>query len=123
VLARAAPRRAKRLQGKLSHKDGEPIRGRENEAASKAFHRLMAQDTALAPGATSLTVTHVCDLFPTNLEKHNEPPSSGNSPQACRAVDFRLFGDVQLLEEVRPVAEQVLSGPYRGVGGPETRRL
>jgi hypothetical protein len=50
------------------------------------------------------------------------PPSRGDGPHACRGGDFRLFGDVELTEKVKPVAELVHYGPYRGVGGPATPR-
>ena len=42
------------------------------------------------------------------------PPSYGDGPHACRAGDFWLFGDVQLMERVRPAAERLHFGPYRG---------
>jgi hypothetical protein len=50
------------------------------------------------------------------------PPAYGVGPHACGAGDCWLFGDVELLDKVRPVAEQVHFGPYRGIGGPKTPR-
>lgn len=64
----------KRKQVKLLDKDGDPVRGRENEAeAYQAFHRLMALDPAALPEASRLKVAQVCDLFLTHSERHNEP--------------------------------------------------
>ncbi len=58
---------SKRVQKKL-------VKGRENEAqAWKEFHRLMAQDPSALPEPTSLKVAHVCDLFLSHSERHNEP--------------------------------------------------
>jgi integrase len=63
----------KRKQKKLLDRKGEPIRGREREAeAWKAFHREMAQDPANVPDASRLAVAHVCDLFLSHAEKHND---------------------------------------------------
>jgi hypothetical protein len=64
----------KRKQVKLLDPLGEPIRGREREEdAYRAFHRLMAQDPANVPEASRLAVAHVCDLFLSHAEKHNDP--------------------------------------------------
>ena len=47
---------------------------------------------------------------------------TADGDHGCRAGDFYLFGDVQLLARVRQAAEQVHFGPYRGVGRPKTPR-
>jgi hypothetical protein len=46
------------------------------------------------------------------------PPSWGDGLHACRAGDFRLFGDAELMERVRLAAESIHFGPYRGTGEP-----
>ena len=43
-----------------------------------------------------------------------DQPALEDGPHALRAGDFRLFGDVDLLWKVRPAAEPVHFGPYRG---------
>ena len=48
------------------------------------------------------------------------PPTYGDGPDASRAGDIWLFGDVELMERVKPAAEKIHFGPYRGMGGPET---
>ena len=64
----------KRKQVKLLDPLGHPIRGREQEeAAWKAFHRLMAADPTNVPAPSALTVAQVCDLFLCHAERHNEP--------------------------------------------------
>ena len=48
-----------------------------------------------------------------------DPPASwGNGPHAWRAGDVRLFGDLELMERVKPAAEKIHFGPYRGTGQP-----
>jgi hypothetical protein len=42
------------------------------------------------------------------------PPSYGDGPHACRAGDFWLFGDLELMERVRPAAEKIHVVAYRG---------
>ena len=42
------------------------------------------------------------------------PPTYGVGPHACRAGDFWLFGDVELLARVRPAAEKIHIVAYRG---------
>ena len=42
------------------------------------------------------------------------PPTYGDGPHACRAGDFRLFGDPELLERVKPAAESMHFGPHLG---------
>jgi hypothetical protein len=46
------------------------------------------------------------------------PPRALDGDHGCHAGDFVLFGDVELMEKVKPVAQQVHFGPWRGVGGP-----
>jgi hypothetical protein len=41
------------------------------------------------------------------------PPNYGDGPHACRAGEFRLFGDLELIERIRPTAEQTNFAPYR----------
>jgi hypothetical protein len=43
-----------------------------------------------------------------------DAPDGEDSPHACRAGDFRLFGDLTLIDRVRPAAEMIQFGPYRG---------
>jgi integrase len=63
----------KRKQVKLRDLNDNPIRGHDNqEAAFKAFHRLMAQDPATTPEPTTLKVAQVCDLFLSHSKRHNE---------------------------------------------------
>ena len=45
---------------------------------------------------------------------HPDEAARGLGPHECLAGDFYLFGDVQLLERVRPAAEAVHFGPHRG---------
>ena len=42
------------------------------------------------------------------------PPGLPTGPHSCIAGDFRLFGDAELMEKVKPLAEQVHFGLYRG---------
>ena len=42
-----------------------------------------------------------------------DQPALEDGPHALRVGDFRLFGDVELLQKVRPAAETVHFGPYR----------
>ena len=44
-----------------------------------------------------------------------DPPAHPpDGDHGCHAGDFYLFGDVELLTKVRPAAEAVHFGPYRG---------
>jgi hypothetical protein len=42
------------------------------------------------------------------------PPNYGDGPHACRAGDFWLFGDPELMERVKAAAEQINIEAYRG---------
>ena len=48
----------------------------------------------------------------------DQRPEPTTGPHSRYAGDFYLFGDVELMEKVRPVAEGFHYGPWRGVGGP-----
>jgi hypothetical protein len=50
-----------------------------------------------------------------------DPPAHAlDRDHGCHAGDFYLFGDVEQMEKVRPLAQQIHFGPWRGVGGPAT---
>jgi integrase len=72
----------KRRQVKLRDEHREPIRGRENEeAAWKAFHRLMAEDPTTVPEPSALKVAQVCDLFLGAICPYaDEPPTKQPKP-------------------------------------------
>lgn len=72
----------KRKQVKLLDPLRNPIRGRENEeAAWKAFHRLMAADPATLPEPSALKVAQVCDLFLSAICPYlGEPPAKQPKP-------------------------------------------
>ena len=43
-----------------------------------------------------------------------DPLDTPEGPHYVRRGDFLLFGDLELIERVRPAAEQIRFGPYRG---------
>src|SRR5205823_2345455 len=50
------------------------VKGKENEqAASREFCRVMAQDIGVVPEPTRLLAASVCDLFLEHSQKHHEP--------------------------------------------------
>lgn len=47
-----------------------------------------------------------------------DDPAAHDGAHSCRAGDFYLFGDLELMERVRPAAERLHFGPWRGAGEP-----
>ena len=108
--------------------------------------KAMYFESALAHDAPGLTLAHpdpsgVCYVFdgPPDMARLNDlrpqeeyadcwrglllcvadplaHPRDGD--HGCRAGDFYLFGDAELMAKVKPVAGHVNFVPYRGVGGP-----
>jgi hypothetical protein len=45
------------------------------------------------------------------------PTAEADGPHACRVGDFRLFGDLEVMERVKPIAAKTRDGPWPDVGG------